>query len=111
MKAEVHPAMSSALAAVSIRGVGKAFGTRFQALSNIDLDIEDGQFLSIVGPSGCGKSTLLLVVAGLASASTGQVILGSTPIVGPWPREVAVVFQDALLLPSKTTLQNVEFPL
>jgi NitT/TauT family transport system ATP-binding protein len=111
MKADLHPAMSPAPAAVSIRGVGKTFGTRFKALSDIDLNIEDGQFLSIVGPSGCGKSTLLQIVAGLAAASTGQVILGGTPVVGPRPREVAVVFQDALLLPWKTTLQNVEFPL
>jgi NitT/TauT family transport system ATP-binding protein len=111
MKADISSARSPGPAAVSIRAVGKTFGTGFQALSDINLDIREGQFLSIVGASGCGKSTLLQIVAGLTAASSGQVLLGGTPIVGPRPREVAVVFQDALLLPWKTTLQNVEFPL
>ena len=107
MKSDVVPKP----AAVSIRGVDKKFGNGFHALDNISLDIADGQFLSVVGPSGCGKSTLLQIVAGLVPASSGEVVLDGHTVVGPQPNEVAVVFQDALLLPWKTTLQNVEFPL
>ena len=98
-------------AAVAVRQVSKVFPNGFRALDNIALDIEVGQFLSIVGPSGCGKSTLLQIVAGLAPASQGQVLIAGVPIVEPQPRDIAVIFQDALLLPWKTTLQNVEFPL
>ena len=111
MKSHLATVPQQKTAAVSIQGVGKSFSEGFQALSEINLDIAEGQFLSIVGPSGCGKSTLLQIVAGLMSASNGEVILGGKPVVGPRPREVAVVFQDALLLPWKTTLQNIEFPL
>jgi NitT/TauT family transport system ATP-binding protein len=98
-------------AAVVVRGLSKTFGNGFRALENIDFDIKDGQFLSIVGPSGCGKSTLLQIVGGLAAGSTGQVLIGGQPITRPQPRDIAVIFQDALLLPWKTTLENVEFPL
>jgi NitT/TauT family transport system ATP-binding protein len=98
-------------AAVELRRVSKVFGNTFRALDAIDLSIEDAQFLSIVGPSGCGKSTLLQIVAGLAESSDGEVLIDGKPVTGPRPGEVAVIFQDALLLPWKTTLQNVEFPL
>ena len=98
-------------AAVAIRQVSKVFGNGFRALDDIDLDIAEGQFLSIVGPSGCGKSTLLQIVAGLASGSGGHVLIDGKPVTKPQPHDIAVIFQDALLLPWKTTLQNVEFPL
>jgi NitT/TauT family transport system ATP-binding protein len=91
--------------------MSKMFANGFCALNNIDLAIEDGQFLSIVGPSGCGKSTLLQIVAGLTPSSGGEVLIDGKPITKPQPRDIAVIFQDALLLPWKTTLQNVEFPL
>jgi NitT/TauT family transport system ATP-binding protein len=98
-------------AAVEVRGVSKTFSNGFRALADIDLTIEDGQFLSIVGPSGCGKSTLLQIVAGLTTSSSGETLVDGRPITKPQPHEIAVIFQDALLLPWKTTLQNVEFPL
>lgn len=99
------------VAGVELRQLSKVFSNQFRALDNIDLRIEEGQFLSIVGPSGCGKSTLLQIVAGLASGSSGDVMVDGTAVTGPRPREVAVIFQDSLLLPWKTTLENVEFPL
>jgi NitT/TauT family transport system ATP-binding protein len=98
-------------AVVEVRGLSKIFANNLWALDDINLIIKDGQFLSIVGPSGCGKSTLLKIVAGLSSASTGQVIVNGKEITKPQPEEIAVVFQDALLLPWKTSLQNVKFPL
>lgn len=101
----------SGASVVNVNGLTKQFGNGFRALDNIGLTIDDGQFLSIVGPSGCGKSTLLQIVAGLATATSGTVSIGGTPVTKPRPNEVAVIFQEALLLPWKTTLENVEFPL
>jgi NitT/TauT family transport system ATP-binding protein len=97
--------------AVAVRHLSKVFANGFRALEDIVLDIEEGQFLTIVGPSGCGKSTLLQIVAGLTPASEGEVLIADLPMTQPRPRDIAVIFQDALLLPWKTTLQNVEFPL
>jgi NitT/TauT family transport system ATP-binding protein len=65
----------------------------------------------LVGPSGCGKSTLLQILAGLVPASTGRVLIEGRPVTGPSPGKVGVMFQDAWLLPWKTALENVEFPL
>jgi len=98
-------------AGVEVRQVSKVFANRFRALDNIDFCIEQGQFLSIVGPSGCGKSTLLQIVAGLVTGSSGEVFVDGAAVTGPRPGDIAVMFQDALLLPWKTTLENVEFPL
>jgi NitT/TauT family transport system ATP-binding protein len=108
-----EPCLTSAVksSAVAVRDLGKTFPNGFRALDEITLDIKDGQFLTIVGPSGCGKSTLLQIVAGLVPASHGKVLIGDDPVTEPRPNEIAVIFQDALLLPWKTALQNIEFPL
>lgn len=89
---------------------GKGTGA-VEALNDISLRIDDGQFVSLVGPSGCGKSTLLQILAGLVKSSSGSVFLDSAPIVGPSPGKVAVIFQDPTLLPWKTAFQNIMFPL
>ena len=100
---------------IQTRGLGKTFpvrsGAPLVALESIDLAVPEGSFVSIVGPSGCGKSTLLQILGGLARASMGEVVLDSTPINGPAPGKVAIVFQDATLLPWKTAQENVLFPL
>lgn len=96
--------------AISLRGVGKTFGTH-EALSGITFDIAPASFVSVVGPSGCGKSTLLSIVAGLTEASSGTVMVDGEVVRRPTPRKVAVVFQDALLLPWKTVIENIAFPL
>ena len=96
--------------AISVRGVGKTFGAAV-ALSDISFEIEAGSFVSVVGPSGCGKSTLLSILAGLTEASSGTVMVDGLAMRQPSPRNVAVVFQEALLLPWKTALENVAFPL
>jgi len=95
--------------AIAIEGVSKAFGT-LQALSNIDLRVGPGEFLTLIGPSGCGKTTLLKAIAGLASVDAGRVVVGSRAVTGPG-RECAVVFQDFALLPWATVQRNVEFGL
>jgi NitT/TauT family transport system ATP-binding protein/sulfonate transport system ATP-binding protein len=92
-----------------IQGVGKSFQTRsgtVTALDGIDLEIQPGEFVSLVGPSGCGKSTLLRLAAGLDTPSTGQLSLLGRAIHGP-DRRRGLVFQDPNLFPWLTVRQNV----
>ncbi|HET9904297.1 MAG TPA: ABC transporter ATP-binding protein [Xanthobacteraceae bacterium] len=80
------------------------------ALSDINLDIRDGEFVTLLGPSGCGKSTLLRIIAGLLPASQGEVAINGARVTGPGP-ERAMVFQDYALFPWMTVEANVEFGL
>jgi len=100
---------------VSLRGVSVRFVTErgaVTALHDIDLDVEDGGFLTLLGPSGCGKSTLLRVVSDLLPPSAGAVrVLGVPPAVARGRRDIGFVFQDSTLLPWRSALQNVELPL
>lgn len=101
-------------ALVAIRGVSQHFGVdgaRVSALEGIDLEVPDGQFVSVVGPSGCGKSTLLSLVAGLRLPSRGSVLCDGEPITAPMPRKVGMIFQEANLLPWLSAVENVAFPL
>lgn len=79
-------------------------------LDDINLEIEKGQFVSIVGPSGCGKSTLLYLIAGLETANKGQIKLNNEIVKGPSSDRV-VVFQEAGLFPWLTVLENVTYGL
>ena len=83
---------------------------RFIAVSNVNLDITRGTFVTIVGPSGCGKSSLLLAIAGLVRPVGGSVEVNGKPVSGPG-RDRAVVFQDFALMPWRTVLDNVRFGL
>ena len=87
----------------------KAGGT-FIAVSNANLDIARGTFVTIVGPSGCGKSSLLLAIAGLVQPASGSVVVNGKLVSGPG-RDRAVVFQDFALMPWRTVLDNVRFGL
>jgi nitrate/nitrite transport system ATP-binding protein len=94
---------------LSIEGVTVTFPTKagiFTALSDINLRIEKGEFVTLIGHSGCGKSTLLNVVAGLVRPSRGVVLLEDEPIEKPGP-DRAVIFQDHSLLPWLSVLDNV----
>jgi NitT/TauT family transport system ATP-binding protein len=96
---------------IEIRGLDKTYANGgVHALSNIDLNIKDGEFVCVVGPSGCGKSTLLRILAGLDDYDTGVASLDSKAITGP-SRDVGVVFQAANLLPWLTVRENVALPL
>ena len=88
-----------------IRGLHKWFGPQ-DVLRDIDLDVAQGEFVSLIGHSGCGKSTLLNIVAGLLPADAGSVELDGSPISGPGP-ERAMVFQNYSLLPRLSLLANV----
>ena len=82
-----------------------------KALGDIDFEVPQGKFVGIVGPSGCGKSSLLLMLAGLLQPSEGRIVVREHALTAPRPADVGVVFQEASLLPWKTALENVEFPL
>lgn len=100
-------------AKISLRHVSKTFTSRqgsVLALDDISLDVAEGEFLCLVGPSGCGKSTILNLIAGLDTATEGEVLMEGEPIVGPG-RERMVMFQDSALFPWLDVLQNVMFGL
>jgi ABC-type nitrate/sulfonate/bicarbonate transport system ATPase subunit len=79
----------------------------FRALEDVNLKIDEGEFVSLIGHSGCGKSTVLNIVAGLLRATSGGVILNGKEVVEPGP-DRAVVFQQHSLFPWLTVYQNVE---
>ncbi|CAN5905555.1 ABC transporter ATP-binding protein [soil metagenome] len=98
-----------AKAYLSIEGVGVTFqkgASRSEVLRDINLQVDQGEFVSIIGHSGCGKSTLLNVVAGLIPVTTGAVILDREAVEAPGP-ERAVVFQNHSLLPWLSVQENV----
>ena len=95
-----------AVAEIALDGVAKQFRSGAQALQNVSMRVDKGEFVSLLGPSGCGKSTLLRLVSGLTSASAGSITVnGMTPVNA---RELmSFIFQDATLLPWRTVEQNV----
>jgi NitT/TauT family transport system ATP-binding protein len=104
--------VSSASPEIRIRGLSKVFRTErgdFRALDGIDLEIGDGEFVSLLGPSGCGKSTLLRAVAGLEKPTTGSIEVEGRPLAGP-PAGLGIVFQRDVLLDWRTILDNLLLP-
>ncbi|MFM7264820.1 MAG: ABC transporter ATP-binding protein, partial [Cyanobium sp.] len=81
-------------------------GGRYVALKDIDLEIREGEFVSLIGHSGCGKSTLLNLLAGLTQASSGGILIDGRQVTEPGPDRM-VVFQNYSLLPWQTVRQNV----
>ncbi len=79
------------------------------ALSGLNLDVRDGEFLSLLGPSGCGKSTALNIMGGLLNPTTGSVSLEGQRLDGP-ARDIGMMFQKAVMFPWRTTLENVLLP-
>lgn len=100
------------MASVTIRDLDKKYGTT-QVMFNVNLEIEDGDFVVFVGPSGCGKSTLLRMIAGLEEISAGTVSIGENVMndVAPSKRGVAMVFQTYALYPHMTVYENMSFGL
>jgi NitT/TauT family transport system ATP-binding protein len=105
---------ASAPPLILARGLSKIYASagaaEVTALKNLDFEIYDGEFVSVVGKSGCGKSTLLKVLAGLLPYTSGSVALNGVPLRGP-SNEAAVVFQSPVLLPWRTVLENVLLPI
>ncbi|EHM29331.1 ABC transporter ATP-binding protein [Streptomyces anulatus] len=98
------PAAAVRLADVSVRFRSKKRDVT--AIGDVSLDVAPGEFVAIVGPSGCGKSTLLKLVAGLLTASSGEVLLGGEQVTGP-RHDIGYVFQRAALLEWRSALRNI----
>jgi NitT/TauT family transport system ATP-binding protein len=99
-------------AAISIRGLGKTYRSKtgpVEALTGIDLDLRDGEFVSVLGPSGCGKTTILKMIAGIVPKSRGSIVVNGQELTGP-SAKVGVVFQAPVLLPWRTVMENVLLP-
>jgi multiple sugar transport system ATP-binding protein len=101
------------MAKVQLKGVNKVFPGGVNAVKNVNLDIEDREFLVLVGPSGCGKSTTLRVIAGLERSTTGEVYIGDGIVndTPPKDRNIAMVFQNYALYPHMDVFNNMAFGL
>ncbi len=100
------------MARLELKQLTKTFGTTL-AVDQVDLTVEDQEFMALVGPSGCGKSTILRIVAGLETPSAGEVLIDGVSMNGVHPkdRDVAMVFQNYALYPHMTVAQNIGFGL
>ncbi len=100
------------MAEIRIKGVAKAFGA-FTALHDVDLTIADREFMVLLGASGCGKTTLLRIIAGLETATKGEVWIGDRRVDQLPPRErgIAMVFQNYAVFPHLTVFENIAFGL
>ena len=105
--------MSERVPVVSLRNVRKQFGRGgVVALEGIDLEVEAGEFISLIGPSGCGKSTLLRIVGDLTDPSDGEVVVNGKPArQARIDRDYGIVFQDAVLYDWRTVAKNIALPL
>ncbi|MCO6058909.1 ABC transporter ATP-binding protein [Pseudomonas sp. MOB-449] len=101
------------MSSISIRNLGVSYGSGVQVIENLDLDIPQGSFFTLLGPSGCGKTTLLRVIAGFIQPSAGSLHFGSTDMtrVPAHQRGIGMVFQDYALFPDKTVFDNVAYGL
>ncbi len=98
---------------ISIRGLAKTYAEHVHAVRKVDLDVESGEFISLLGSSGCGKTTTLQMVAGFVAPTAGKVIVDGEDITrtAPEKRDMGVVFQSYALFPHMTVGQNVGFGL
>src|SRR5438034_5828563 len=99
---------------IAIEGVSRCYVTAsgpVDAVRDVSLSVESGEFCTIIGPSGCGKSTLLGMLGGLVVPDAGRVLIAGRVVTGPDPRTVATVFQDPGLFPWRTVVENIEFGL
>lgn len=101
------------MADVRLDGITKQYPNGFQAVTKLNLELKDGEFLVLVGPSGCGKSTALRMIAGLEEMTEGSLFVGGRLLndVPPKERDIAMVFQNYALYPQMTVAENIGFPL
>ncbi len=97
---------------IVIQNVSKSFtkdGRKVNVLENINLQVNKGEFVSLLGPSGCGKSTLLKIIGGLLDRSSGQLLINQENVKGP-KKNIGFMFQKAVLLPWRTVEENLILP-
>src|SRR6202165_2021501 len=97
--------------AVSLRGVTKVYGSGVMALGPLDLDVNRGEFVSLLGPSGCGKSTALRLIAGLNAPTSGIVRVSRRVDQARVGHSIGFVFQEPTLMPWTSVRENVRLPL
>jgi NitT/TauT family transport system ATP-binding protein len=108
--------MSASATCIAVRDVSKTYerpgrrGEAFTALTNVSLDVAEGEFISLIGASGCGKTTLLRMISGLIPASTGEVVINGQRVDGV-PDRIGFVFQEPALLPWRSVRDNLAFVL
>jgi len=100
------------MALLEIQGVTRRFGD-FTAVDNVSLNIEAGEFFTLLGPSGCGKTTLLRMIAGFDAPDAGRIVVDGKDMTGipPEARNIHTVFQSYALFPHMSVAQNIAFPL
>jgi multiple sugar transport system ATP-binding protein len=101
------------MASITFDRITKRYPDGTQAVTDLDLDVRDGEFLVLVGPSGCGKTTALRMAAGLEEISDGRLLIGDRVVndVHPSQRDIAMVFQSYALYPHMSVRENIAFPL
>jgi multiple sugar transport system ATP-binding protein len=101
------------MAGITFDHVTKIYGDGHRAVSDLDLEVEDGEFVVLVGPSGCGKTTALRMIAGLEEISDGRIRIGERVVnnLPPGDRDIAMVFQNYALYPHMTVAENIGFAL
>jgi len=101
------------MASITFDGIGKVYPGGTRAIHDVNIHINDGEFVVLVGPSGCGKSTLLRMVAGLEEVTTGDLSIGDRVVndVSPKDRDIAMVFQNYALYPHMSVFDNMAFGL
>ena len=97
---------------ITLKNIEKYFG-KSKVLDNINIDIEKGEFVSLLGPSGCGKTTLLRIISGLESKNSGEIYVDGREIskVSPAKRNIGIVFQNYVLFPNLTVYENIAYGL
>jgi multiple sugar transport system ATP-binding protein len=101
------------VARVSLKDVKKIYDNSFVAVRDINLNVNDREFIVIVGPSGCGKTTILRMIAGLEEITEGTVVISDRVVndIPPKDRNIAMVFQNYALYPHFQVFQNMAFSL
>ncbi len=101
------------MAEITLEKLTKVYGDGTRAVSELDLEIEDGEFIVLVGPSGCGKTSALRMVAGLEPITEGRVIIGGEVVnrLPPKDRDIAMIFQNYALYPHMSAFDNIAFGL
>ena len=101
------------MAGIKLINVNKTFSGNVTVIPELNLEINDGEFVILVGPSGCGKSTTLRMIAGLEDVTSGELFIGGRKVnnVAPKDRDIAMVFQSYALYPHMTVYNNLAFGL